>query len=75
MAGQRWNPALTQEIGLWWRRGPRFRAAPGESGLMAIEPRVGGRVFESWTGEGGAEHVHEIGQVLVWEPPQRLLSS
>lgn len=63
------------EIGLWWRRGPRFRAAPGESGLMAIEPHVGGRVFESWTTDGGAEHVHEIGHVLAWEPPRRLLFS
>lgn len=66
---------FTAEIGLWWRRGPRFRAAPGESGLMAIEPRVGGRVFESWTNATGAEHVQEIGRVLAWEPPRRVLFS
>lgn len=65
---------FTEEIGLWWRRGPRFRAAPGDTGLMAIEPRVGGRVFESWR-DGDAERVHEIGRVLVWEPPRRFVFS
>lgn len=65
---------FTDEIGLWWRRGPRFRAAPGDAGLMAIEPRVNGRVFESWT-EGAMEHVHEIGRVLAWEPPHRFTFS
>lgn len=65
---------FTEEIGLWWRRGPRFRAAPGDAGLMAIEPRVGGRVFESWH-DGTAEHVHEIGRVLAWEPPRRFAFS
>lgn len=65
---------FTTEIGLWWRRGPRFRAAPGEAGLMAIEPRLGGRVFESWR-DGDAECVHEIGRVLAWEPPRRVVFS
>lgn len=61
---------FTQEIDLWWRRGPRFRAAGGARALIAIEPRVGGRVFES-LGDDGA--VHSIGEVLAWEPPARLL--
>lgn len=61
---------FTQEIDLWWRRGPRFRAVGGERALIAIEPHVGGRVFESLA-DGGP--VHEIGQVLAWEPPARLL--
>lgn len=65
---------FTDEIGLWWRRGPRFRAAPGDSGLMAIEPRVGGRVFESWR-DGTQECVHEIGRVQLWEPPHRFVFS
>jgi uncharacterized protein YndB with AHSA1/START domain len=65
---------FTDEIGLWWRRGPRFRAAPGETGLIALEPRVGGRVFESWT-DAGTERVHDIGRVLAWEPPRRLVFS
>lgn len=61
---------FTREIDLWWRRGPRFRAAGGERALIAIEGRVGGRVFESL---GDGEAVHEIGRVLAWEPPARLL--
>jgi uncharacterized protein YndB with AHSA1/START domain len=65
---------FTDEIGLWWRRGPRFRAAPGDAGLMSIEPQVNGRVFESWS-DGSAERVHEIGRVLAWEPPHRFAFS
>jgi uncharacterized protein YndB with AHSA1/START domain len=63
---------FTEEIELWWRRGPRFRNAPGDSGLIALEPRLGGRVFESYTVEA-EERVVEIGRIRVWEPPRRLL--
>jgi uncharacterized protein YndB with AHSA1/START domain len=63
---------FTEEIELWWRRGPRFRSAPGESGLIALEPRVGGRVFESYT-VNAVERVVEIGRIRVWDPPRRLL--
>ena len=27
---------FTEEIELWWRRGPRFRCAPGDAGLIAL---------------------------------------
>jgi uncharacterized protein YndB with AHSA1/START domain len=63
---------FTEEIELWWRRGPRFRNAPGESGLICLEPRVGGCVFESFD-VAGKEIVIEIGQILVWEPPSRVM--
>jgi len=63
---------FTEEIELWWRRGPRFRYSRGDAGLIALEPRVGGRVFESFTVDG-APHVVEIGRIRVWQPPQRLL--
>jgi hypothetical protein len=36
--------AFTREIELWWRRGPRFRSASGDQGLICLEPRLGGRV-------------------------------
>jgi len=62
---------FTEEIGLWWRRGRRFRNAGGERGLIAIEPGLGGRLFESF-GAPGAQTVVEIGRVTAWEPPQRL---
>lgn len=64
---------FTEQIGLWWRRGPRFRSAPGDGGLIALEPRLGGRVFESWTdARTREERVFEIGRITVWEPPRRL---
>lgn len=63
---------FTEEIDSWWRRGRRFRNAPDDRGIVRIEPGVGGRLFESFDGEGG-ERVVEVGRTLVWEPPQRLL--
>jgi uncharacterized protein YndB with AHSA1/START domain len=63
---------FTEEIELWWRRGPRFRSAPGTSGLICIEPKLDGRVFESFTDEFG-EAVVEIGRIKIWQPPARVL--
>ncbi len=63
---------FTEEVNLWWRRGQRFRMAPGDSGVVGIEPGVGGRLFESFDSEAG-EQVLEMGRVLAWEPPSRLL--
>jgi len=61
---------FTSEIDLWWRRGPKYRHIGGGRALIAIEPHEGGRVFES-LGDGGP--VQEIGRVLAWQPPSRLL--
>jgi uncharacterized protein YndB with AHSA1/START domain len=66
---------FTEQMDLWWRRGRRYRVAQGDRGLMAMEPGVGGRVFESWHDAGGTERVREIGRVRVWEPPRRLVFS
>jgi uncharacterized protein YndB with AHSA1/START domain len=63
---------FTQEINLWWRRGPRFRNAHGDQGLICLEPRIGGRVFESFGSDAG-EVVIEMGRIKVWDPPHRLL--
>ena len=63
---------FTEEIDAWWRRGRRFRNAPGDSGIVCIEPGVGGRMFESFSGEAG-EQVVEMGRVRIWQPPQRLV--
>lgn len=63
---------FTEDINIWWRRGPRFRNAPGDQGMVCIEPRVGGRVFESFIAHGN-ETVIEMGQVTVWTPPQKLV--
>ena len=67
--------AFVEEIGAWWRPSPLFETTPrpgrlsfeapgkemGEGGRL-IETRAGGKVFE-------------IGQIMVWEPPRRLVFS
>jgi len=62
---------FTEEIDRWWRRGMKFRQTGGRSGFLRLEPEVGGRLFESFDGDGGP-HVLEVGRVRVWEPPRRL---
>ena len=52
---------------LWW---PRDHTASGDSlAAFTYEPRVGGRIFER--ADDGTEH--DWGEVLAWEPPQRLV--
>ena len=63
---------FTQEVNLWWRRGRRFRSAPGNAGIVRIEAGPGGRLFESFDTPAG-EQVVEMGRTLVWQPPERLL--
>ena len=63
--------AFTADIDRWWRRGPKFRNARTASGLIRLEPKLGGRLFESFE-RGGAAHVFEVGRILLWEPPKRL---
>ncbi len=60
---------FTREIDLWWRRGPRFRRYQGERAVIAIEPGVGGRVFEA---ADDATPAQEVGRVLAWQPPRLL---
>jgi uncharacterized protein YndB with AHSA1/START domain len=62
---------FTQEIDLWWRRGPRFRPMGRKPGVLHFEGRVGGRLFEAF-GDGPAEQLIEMGRITVWEPPARL---
>lgn len=63
---------FTEEIDRWWRRGLKYRVAGARRGILALEPKVGGRLFESF--EHGAQTcVIETGRVLVWEPPTRLV--
>jgi uncharacterized protein YndB with AHSA1/START domain len=63
---------FTEEIDLWWRRGLMYRVAGKRRGVIAIEPRLGGRLFESFETRA-REKVIETGRVTVWEPPTRLV--
>lgn len=62
---------FTRDIDRWWQRGPRYRHGSARSGLLYLEPRVGGRLFESF-GDAPDAQGFEIGRVLVWEPPHQL---
>lgn len=62
---------FTADIDRWWRRGPRFRASGPALGVLMLEPRVGGRLLETWDGEDGPR-VAQTGEVLRWEPPELL---
>ena len=62
---------FTEEIDQWWCRGLKYRIA-GRGGVIHMEPREGGRLFESL--ENGSEtRIFESGKVTVWEPPSRLV--
>ena len=67
------NPAtafavFVEDVELWWRRGPRFRAG---AGAMRFDAGPRGRLLEVGAGPGGADD--EVGRVRVWEPPRRLV--
>ena len=63
---------FTEEIDRWWQRGLRYRVSGKGRGILHLEPRVGGRLFESIESRSGVK-VGETGTVLAWEPPSRLL--
>jgi uncharacterized protein YndB with AHSA1/START domain len=62
---------FTADIDRWWRHGMKFRQSASRSSLLRIEPKVGGRLFESFEAEG-TQHIVEVGRVRVWEPPRQL---
>jgi uncharacterized protein YndB with AHSA1/START domain len=63
---------FTEEIDQWWRRGPAYRMAKADRGILHLEPHVGGRLFESFETDAGPRVV-QTGEVRVWDPPARLV--
>jgi uncharacterized protein YndB with AHSA1/START domain len=63
---------FTEQIDTWWRRGLKYRVAGKRQGIIALEPRVGGRLFESYDA-GGETRVVVSGTVTAWDPPGRLV--
>ena len=55
----------TERFSLWW---PADHTVTGDPDLVALEPRLGGRIYER--GPDGSEH--DWGEVTTWEPPRRL---
>src|SRR5215210_3459133 len=57
----------TARTSLWW---PADHTVTGEADLeIVFEPHVGGRLFERTA--AGAEH--DWGEVVAWQPPERLV--
>jgi len=65
---------FTAQIDLWWRHGLRFRAGGRRPSVLHLEPRLGGRLFETVAAdEPGAEaHVVHSGTIVDWDPPRSL---
>jgi Activator of Hsp90 ATPase homolog 1-like protein len=59
----------TERIGEWWD--PRYTANPATLEAVAIEGRVGGRIYAIHSDLGR----HNWGDVTVWEPGRRLVHS
>lgn len=59
---------FTADVDAWWKRGPRFRPALRGDGALRFEPRVGGRLLETY--QDGSEF--EFGRITIWEPGKRL---
>lgn len=70
-APERAFDAFVSEIGAWWKPNGLFQTTPRAPGVLAFEPGEGGRLTETLA-NGKA---FEIGQILAWEPPARLVFS
>jgi uncharacterized protein YndB with AHSA1/START domain len=54
----------TRRCATWW---PPSHTMSGDPSAIIFEPRAGGRIVEH-----GVDGDHEWGEVLAWEPPDRL---
>ena len=61
---------FTAGLGRWWPVSTHSRGE-GRVQTAILEERTGGRLYEVW--DDGSEH--QWGEVLVWEPPHRLVLS
>jgi uncharacterized protein YndB with AHSA1/START domain len=60
----------TESYGKWWPLATH--SLGGSKAVNAVmEPRKGGRIYEEWN-DGS---IHAYGEVLVWEPPHRVVHS
>ena len=59
---------FTEEIDLWWERGPHNFYNARRAVAMRFESGVGGRYLEVYP-----DDVLEIGRITVWDPGSRLV--
>jgi uncharacterized glyoxalase superfamily protein PhnB len=62
--------AFTDELDLWWVRGPINAYDSGRLVEMRCEPGVGGRILEVYDADSGEGL--ELARITVWEPGRRL---
>jgi uncharacterized glyoxalase superfamily protein PhnB len=62
--------AFTDELDVWWVRGPINAYDSGRLVEMRCEPGVGGRILEVYDVESGEGL--ELARITVWEPGRRL---
>ena len=62
--------AFTDEMDLWWQRGPINFYDAARAVAMRCEPGVGGRLLEVYDEATG--EALELGRITVWEPGERL---
>jgi uncharacterized protein YndB with AHSA1/START domain len=65
---------FTARIDQWWRHGMKYRVGARRLSVLHIEPRLGGRLFETIAGDDAhaAPHVVQTGTVVEWTPPHAL---
>jgi uncharacterized protein YndB with AHSA1/START domain len=63
---------FTEEIDSWWRGGLRYRIGKRRS-VVHLEPKLGGKLFESFETSAGGAKVKATGVVTCFEPPTRLV--
>lgn len=61
---------FTEELDLWWVRGPINHHASGRALAMRCEPGVGGRLLEVYDDTTG--DALELARITTWEPGKRL---
>jgi uncharacterized protein YndB with AHSA1/START domain len=64
---------FTEDLDAWWGYGPRYRFVSPYTGVMKLEPGVGGRLLHVHDEATGEAFV--VGRVRAWDPPERLVFS
>lgn len=62
---------FTEEIDAWWRGGVAYRLGKDRS-VVHLEPKLGGRLFETFHTSSG-EKTKPTGSIVAWQPPSRFV--
>lgn len=63
---------FTEEIDAWWRGGLKYRIGKRRS-VVHLEPKLSGRLFESFETSTSSSKIVETGRITQWEPPARFV--